>query len=472
MNLFRRIFLTFFFVIIGSLLVAGLSFRAVREGISENRFKQQRAFEIGLLNSAVAVFQARGAAGVRETLQDWHNTPSFHNILIVAGDRHEELFNRPIETAQIVAARKFAAREPETRVVRVVYDHLGEEYIFMLRNWYSNQAPPQSSLMTIPGLELSPVWHELIILLFIVCVGLLLSYILANNISRPIKILGRGMDDLAEGCLDTRIAHRLTHRRDELAHLAEQFDKMAADLQRLVEKERHLLHHVSHEMRSPLARMQALMALMQVQPEKQAYNMQRLEAELTRMDGLVGELLTLSRLEAAHIEMEKQPLDLIPFLEQLVCDCRVIAAEKGQEISFEAHTADGRAIMAANENYLYRSFDNIIRNAVAYSPDGSRIRVVLHGGKHHYRVEISDNGPGVAEHELPHIFTAFYRAESGACKPGTGLGLPIARHVAEKHGGTLTAENGESGGLKLTFTLPALSDAAAEGQGLPERIVP
>lgn len=459
MNLFQRIFLTFFFVILSSLLIVGLSYRVVQEKIAENRFKQQRSFEVGLLHTAISVFQARGLNGMREALQDWHNTPSFHNILIIAGDSKEDIFNRQIDPIQLAQARKFAARHPETRLVRIIYDNLGEEYIFMLRDWPVTTAPRPSPL-SIPGLDLPPVWHELIVLMFIIIVGLMLSYILANNISQPIKTLGQGMDGLANGLLDTRIAHRLSHRKDELATLAVQFDSMAVQLQQLVEKEKHLLHHVSHEMRSPLARMQAMLALMQTRPEKQAHNMQRLETELTRMDGLIDELLTLSRLEARHIEMEKNPIDLIGLLEQILEDSRLVAGQNQQEIHF-THPNIDQAIIEGNENYLYRAFDNIIRNGMAYSPSGSRIDIHLSQENNHYLIAISDNGPGVAEHQLPHIFTAFYRADSGTHKKGTGLGLAIARHVAGKHNGSLQAHNAPSGGLVLSFRLPVLPHETA-----------
>ena len=191
-------------------------------------------------------------------------------------------------------------------------------------------------------------------------IGLLLAYILANNISKPINILERGMNRLAGGDLETRIAHQLVGRRDELANLAVQFDSMAGQLQKLVEKERHLLHHVSHEMRSPLARMQALLALMQLQPQKQEQNMQRLESELGRMDTLVGELLTLSRLETAHAGMEKDSLKLVPFLENLVEDSRAVASQNRQTIELHYKPSDAGALVSAHEGYLYRAFDNVL----------------------------------------------------------------------------------------------------------------
>ena len=466
MKLFQRIFLTFFFVIIAAIFVASFSFWLVQDRVAESRFKQQRAFETGLLNSTVTVFQTRGLSGVRETLQDWNNTPTFDNILVISGDSKTDIFQRQVEPARILAARKFAAEYPNTRAVRVAYDPLGEEYIFMLADWDKQQPTRLPSPLMIPGVEMAPVWHELIILSFIIIVGLLLAYILARNISQPIRTLERGMSRLAEGDLETRISHQLLGRRDELAKLAVQFDYMAGRLQKLVERERHLLHHVSHEMRSPLARMQALLALLQVQPHKQEQNIKRLESELTRMDKLVGELLTLSRLETANVEMEKDPLKLVPFLENLVEDCRAIAVQNNQQIDFTYDPEDAEATVSANEGYLYRAFDNVLRNAMAYSPEGSKIHIRLSGHKHHWHIDIADNGPGVDERQLPHIFTAFYRADSGAHKPGTGLGLAIARHVIGKHNGRISAANVQPNGLNIHFELPELT---AKQQKLEEK---
>lgn len=462
MKLFQRIFLTFFVVIIGGIMVASFSFWLVQDTVAESRFRQQRAFETGLLNSAVTVFQTRGLPGVRETLQDWNNTPTFDNILVIAGDSKTDVFKRDIDPVHIFSARKFAARHPETRLVRIAYDRLGEEYIFMLRDWDKQQASRPPPPLMIPGVEMAPVWHEFVILSFVVVIGLLLAYILANNISKPINILERGMNRLAGGDLETRIAHQLVGRRDELANLAVQFDSMAGQLQKLVEKERHLLHHVSHEMRSPLARMQALLALMQLQPQKQEQNMQRLESELGRMDTLVGELLTLSRLETAHAGMEKDPLKLVPFLENLVEDSRAVASQNRQTIELHYKPSDAGALVSAHEGYLYRAFDNVLRNAMAYSPLGGTIRVNLSSQRQNWVVDIVDNGPGVDEQQLPHIFTAFYRADSGAHKQGTGLGLAIARHVIGQHCGKVMAYNVQPQGLNIRFELPKLKPGAAK----------
>lgn len=454
MKLFQRIFLTFFLIIFCAIFVLSGLFWFVQNNMAENRFNQQRNFDISLMNSAVSAFNTRGLASAREVLQDWRNTPTFDNILVISGDSKTDIFQRPVDEREVLEARKFAASHQNAEVVRLVYDRLGEEYVFMLRNWNNHQLPHPPSPLTIPGLEISPLWHELIILSVITALGLLLAYILANNISKPIHILERGMNRLAAGELETRVSHQLAERRDELSNLGRQFDSMADKLQKLVEKERHLLHHVSHEMRSPLARMQALLALMQVQPEKQAQNIQRLELELLRMDGLVDELLTLSRLETANAEMEKDPLKLVPFLKNLIDDSQTLASANEQHIDFEYKSSDEDATILANESYLYRAFDNVLRNAMAYSPSGSRVLVRLSGLKGQWIVDITDNGPGVDEHQLPHIFTAFYRADSGAHKQGTGLGLAIARHVVSKHDGRIMAANVVPNGLNIHFEFP------------------
>ncbi len=454
MKLFQRIFATFCVVIICAIFVASFSFWLVQNTVAETRFKQMRSFEASLLRSTVAVFHMRGDAGVREQLQEWSNNPGSENLYVIRGDDRTDILMRPVPLATIQAAQEYALANPEAPLVQIAYNRLGEEYLFFVRDWDKEQVPRPPSPFLIPGLSAAPIWHEFIILSFIVVVGLLTAYILASNITQPIRLLARGMNRLAGGDLETRVSHQLAERRDELYLLAVQFDSMAAKLQKLVAKERHLLHHVSHEMRSPLARMQAILGLIQVQPQKQEQHLQRLESELARMDGLVGELLTLSRLETANVEMEKEPLALVPFLHQLVDDSQAVAEKHGHVLDWRCDIPD-TAMVDANESYLYRAFDNVLRNAMAYSPAGSHIRIHLHeAGRQDWQIDISDNGPGVDPAQLPHIFTAFYRADSSAHTSGTGLGLALTKHIIDRHQGRIMAENLPQGGLNVRFVLP------------------
>ena len=455
MKLFQRIFATFCAVIICAIFVASFSFWLVQNTLAENQFNQRRTIETTLMGSMVSAFRSRGDSGAREILNEWKDNPVSDAVFVILDDDNKDILDRDIDEQTIKRARAFAINNPNSDLARIEYGRFGEEYLFFIRDWDNQQAKRLPSPLFIPGLPLAPIWHEFIILSFIIIVGLLMAYILTNNITKPIRILGNGMDRLARGELQTRISQQVDDRDDELSHLAVQFDKMAAQLEKLVAKERHLLHHVSHEMRSPLARMQAIVGLIQAQPQKQEQYLKRLEGELTRMDTLVGELLTLSRLETSNVPLEKESLALVPFLTNLVEDCQAIAQQNKQTVSLhiDAKVPQTATIMA-NESYLYRAFDNVIRNAMNYSPEGSTISVNIKQDSKHWLIDVTDNGPGVDELQLPHIFTAFYRADSSASKPGTGLGLALTQHIMEQHCGKIIAENVKPNGLRMHFVLP------------------
>lgn len=456
MKLFQRIFATFCAVFICAIFVASFSFWLVQNTHAENHRNQQRMIEEMLLESVVSSFRLRGEAGAREVLLNWHGQPHNNPIIVIAGDGKQDILGRVISAKRIEQAKSYTLQNPNDESIRIEFDRLGEEYLFFIRDWDKKEAKRLSSPLYIPGLPLEPIWHELIILSFIFAVGLLLAYILANNITKPIRILGQGMSNLAAGDFETRISPQMTDRQDELSHLAGQFDKMAQQLKKLVEKERHLLHHVSHEMRSPLARIQAIIGLIHAQPHKQEQYLQRLENELERMDTLVGELLTLSRLESSNQPVEKEPLKLFPFLQQLVEDSQSVAQHNQQKVEFCGQEKCKQAVIMANESYLYRAIDNVIRNAMKYSPEGAKITIYFFEDPDHWVIDVIDNGKGVDEHQLPHIFTAFYRADSSANKVGTGLGLAITRHVMEQHGGHVFAENIQPNGLKVRFVFPKI----------------
>ena len=455
MKLFQRIFATFCAVIVCAIFVASFSFWLVQNTLAENQFNQRRTIETTLMSSIISAFNSRGDSGAREILSEWKNNPVSNAVYVITGDDKKDILGRNIDSLSIERARIFAINNPESDLAHIEYDRFGEEYLFFIKGWDNHQAQRLPSPLFIPGLPLSPIWHEFIILSFIIIVGLLMAYILANNITKPIKILGGGMDRVANGELETRISQQVDDRDDELSHLAVQFDKMAEKLEKLVAKERHLLHHVSHEMRSPLARMQAIVGLIQSQPQKQEQYLKRLEGELVRMDTLVGELLTLSRLETSNIPLEKENLKLVPFLTNLIEDNQSIAHQNNQSVTLSIDPKiPENAVISANEVYLYRASDNVIRNAINYSPEGSTIQAHIGQDGKHWIIDVTDNGPGVDEMQLPHIFTAFYRADSSAHKPGTGLGLALTQHIMEQHCGKIIAENIKPNGLRMRFILP------------------
>lgn len=454
MKLFQRIFATFCMVIICAIFVASFSFWLVQTQLAENQSKHQRDMEISLLRDVVNSLAVGGELSVRNRLEMLRKESAAQNIIVITGDSKQDILSRPVPAEEVEHAYNFALKNPNSKLVTLRYDPFGEEYLFFIRNFDRTQLERMPSPFMIPGLPLAPIWHEMIILLSLVAIGLLLAYLLASNITKPISILEQGINRLAAGELNARVSQQLLDRKDELANLGVQFDRMAHQLEQLLEKERHLLHHVSHEMRSPLARIQAIVGLLQARPEKQSEYIARLESELSRMDTLVGELLTLSRLETANIPMERENLQIVPFVKQIVEDSQAVAEKKNHTVQLDVKNIHPEARFEANESYLYRALDNVIRNAMNYSPEGSTIQVSMYEDRKNLHIEIVDNGNGVKPEQLPHIFTAFYRADSSANTTGTGLGLALTKHIVEQHHGKIIAENMQPNGLKMHFILP------------------
>src|SRR5574343_486309 len=289
---------------------------------------------------------------------------------------------------------------------------------------------------------------------FPVIAGLLASILCAAGVAwyfaRPIRQLRSGFDRAADGDLEARIAPGMKGRRDELADLGRDFDRMAERLQNLVDGQQRLLHDVSHEMRSPLARLQAAIGLARQQPARMDDCLQRVERESERMNQLVGQLLTLSRLEAGVTEATES-IDMAELLAGIVEDARFEA--EARHVAIDFRTGD-MAEIRANSELLHRAIENVLRNALRYSPEGGRVAVTAGKAGEMFCLRIEDQGPGVEAHELEAIFKPFFRG--GASRPGDGhgLGLAIARRVMQAIKGRIYASRGERGGLVVVMEMP------------------
>lgn len=280
--------------------------------------------------------------------------------------------------------------------------------------------------------------------------------LLAWHFTRRIRILQRGFDGLSAGRLDTRIGDAMAGS-DELARLGCDFDRMAARLEGVVEAQRRLLHDVSHELRSPLARLQAAIELTRQQPERAAEFLARVERDGQRIDALVGEILTLSRLDSGQGLGAVEPVDLGELLAGVVDDARFeAAAGGGPEIALAV--ADPAPVVAGRPELLQRAVENVVRNALRHGrpPAGGagRVTVTARQTAEAVEIEVADAGPGVFDADLARLFEPFFRA-GGADPQGSGLGLAIARRVVEAHGGRISAVNRPGGGLGVTIRLPA-----------------
>jgi len=283
-------------------------------------------------------------------------------------------------------------------------------------------------------------------------VSLGFAALLAWYFAQPIRTLRRAFEATAGGRLETRIGTGMGTRRDELADLGSDFDRMAERLQQLIDGQRRLLHDVSHELRSPLARLQAAADLMRQQPERAPEFAGRIEHDVARMDRLVGELLALARLDAGINDAAREAVDLGELVERIAEDARLEAEFLGCRL--DVHR-DGAVTVDGDPELLHRAIENVLRNALRHSPRGGTVSLAVRRQGGQARVVVADEGSGVPADELDAIFAPFFRAANAEPFAGHGLGLAITRSVAELHGGTAAARNLPGGGFVVTLSLPA-----------------
>jgi two-component system sensor histidine kinase CpxA len=289
--------------------------------------------------------------------------------------------------------------------------------------------------------------------LFLVVGGL--SFWLARYLSSPVAPLRSATRRLSGGDLSARVGGKVAGRKDEIGELARDFDAMAERIEGLVGSQHRLLRDVSHELRSPLARLAVALELARGRAgEAAAGPLDRIELEAARLDELIGQLLLLERLEAAHPEGDAVKIDLGALLSEVVADAGFEAAAGGTEVRLDP---GGGGRISGRPELLRSAFDNVIRNAVQHAEPGSVVEVGLTTVGDGVTVVIRDHGDGLDEAELERIFEPFYRVDESRQRAsgGVGLGLSIARRAVQAHGGSMAARNHEDGGLEIVVRLPS-----------------
>ena len=284
-----------------------------------------------------------------------------------------------------------------------------------------------------------------------VLASLLFAALLAWYFARPIRSLRLAFEAASHGDLAPRFAH-VGIGGDELSDLGRDFDRMTARLRSLMDGQTRLLHDVSHELRSPLARLQAAIGLAHQKPERMAASLERIERESIRMDKLVGELLTLSRLEAGALAANRQEVDMAELMEHIVADAQFEAAAQGRSV---VQQGEADVTLLGEPDLLARAIENVVRNAIKHSPEDGMILVEVRTAGARLYVRVLDRGPGVAPADLATIFQPFFRSsDTEKDVDGHGLGLAIAQQVVQQHGGTIAASNRADGGLCVEIVLP------------------
>ncbi|MGZ8432620.1 MAG: ATP-binding protein [Candidatus Deferrimicrobiaceae bacterium] len=286
----------------------------------------------------------------------------------------------------------------------------------------------------------------------------LISYFLARSLSAPLRTLRDATQQLASGDLSVRVGPSLEASRDETAELGRDIDRMAERIGDLLASQRRLLRDISHELRSPLARLNVALGLARRKAGADAQgSLDRIEREAERLNDLIGELLTLAQLERDTRGIERIPVDL-----------QILVGKIVEDADFEANVVNRRVRVVQNEpvtvtgvpELLRRAIENVVRNGVRFTSEDSAVEVRLSRSEgisgSVARISVRDHGPGVPEESLAKLFEPFYRVTDARDRQsgGTGIGLAITQRAIKLHGGTVRAFNTPGGGMDVVLELP------------------
>jgi two-component system OmpR family sensor kinase len=455
-----RLFWKFFFFIwlaqLTSIWGVGSAIWLIRHNENQNL--------VGVDTSRPASYFVEAAAstlqyGGMEALKNLLKTESRRHVYAI-DEAGQDILDRAVDPAMLESVKlaiKDAAPSQTIRQVSIsgrTYLLFVPEMVGASTGFFQNRFASNASNAT---RRLQPHLYPVVPVVSGTLASLIFAYLLAWYFSKPIRNLRAAIESVADGNLNVALISTMGKRRDDLADLGRDFDYMADKLRGSIESQRRLLHDISHELRSPLARLQAAIGLLRQQPDNPEFSMERIERECVRMDRLVGELLTLSKLDAGATGSTQQTVSLKELLDDIVADARFEAKAQGKDVTVSCQC---NAIIQGNIELLHHAIENVVRNAVKYAPIGSSVKIETWENPEHgkLRIAVLDEGPGVPESEMALIFEPFYRGNASEMRPdGHGLGLAIAYRAIKAHGGNISASNREAGGLRVEMTLPMLS---------------
>lgn len=281
---------------------------------------------------------------------------------------------------------------------------------------------------------------------------------LARYLVRPIERLKDATEAYAGGDLSRRVGPSLGRRRDEIVDLAHAFDRMAVRLDALMNSQKQLLTDVSHELRTPLARLQAALGLARQRAGDSAQpELDRIDREAERLNELIGQLLSLARLESGVQAPKMEPVDFNELLQTVTADAALEAHARHREVSLEA--PPDPVMVHGNPALLHSAVENIVRNALRYTAEHTTVTLRMERSSDNndgISLSIRDHGPGVPEDMLPRLFEPFVRVghDRDRGSGGHGLGLAIAERAVRLHCGDISARNEPGGGLTVSIWLP------------------
>lgn len=452
-RLFWKFFLFFFIAQLTTALAVG-AFIQFNANTKANKERIDLSpVSHSLVEAAESTLRFGGIDGLRQLLLLWESQRLRHHVYVI-DQNNRDLLGRSIAPKLINKAVKSARKSRHESVEKVTIG--GESYIIFV----GIKRPERSGSRLErhpPPENLNPLWRTMTsfplkALMIAAIASALFAAMLAWYFSKPIDRLRCAFTRAAKGDLQFSVASEMGSRSDELSDLGHHFDDMTKRLNALMQGQSRLLHHVSHELRSPLARMQMALGLATQTPSKAASALARIELEAGRMDKLVGELLELSRFESGMVALNKESFSFNALIDSIIEDATFEMSDKNIQIIADVKgviTFDGQL------DLLHRAIENVVRNAVKYGPNDSVVNIDVVTERQQLLLRITDQGTGVLETELEDIFKPFIRGYSGSQVEGHGVGLAIAKQVVEAHGGSIEARNKKPYGFCITLLFPS-----------------
>jgi two-component system sensor histidine kinase CpxA len=449
-RLFWKIFLSFWLtLIIFSALVmfaasSYLEHTRTQQDIGSMRIRLSEYF-----NQGQAAAKQKGIEGLKEWLENLDRSEAIPIFLV--DEAGQDVLEREIPA--YVIARLDRRREHAERMERKGQPHLQP---IRLADGSAYRMVPDFQSITLRRVLQRPRVIALPVAVAAL-VSALICLLLSRYLTFPLERLRRATQHIAAGDLTQRVAPSMGTRRDEIADLAGAFDKMAERLEKVFGAQRQLLSDASHELRSPLARLQVALGLARQRSNGQAEKeLDRIETEIERLNELIGQLLELSRLEAgedAAAYIEK--VDVCELLEGLADDAQFEAESRACQVKLKNAFP---ASVKANTRLLHSAIENVVRNAIKYTKPDTAVEISMladAGNPDSIIIQVRDHGPGVPEKMLPHLFEPFVRVEEArdSLSGGHGLGLAIADRVIRSYSGEIVAKNEPDGGLSILICL-------------------
>ena len=456
-SIFLKIFLWFWL----TMVLIALAFAVVLNLESEaNPSRQSLTGDAVALYAASAaeVFEARGAQAAEDFLRRLNESSHIRAVLL-AGDSQRlagelekpdpELLTQATSTGQT----QIEMRGSFAYAVAMAESASGKRYVL------AAELPRRA-----PGIFRGSVRQQLLRWTLAVLISGLVCYALTRYLTYPMLRLRSAAGSIAAGDFAARAAPRLASRRDEMGELVRDFNQMAERIQRLMDAQQQLLRDISHELRSPLARLNVALALARKWAGEQATSaLDRIEQESERLNEMIGRLLTLARVKSLVDPPQHASVSLRGLLDQIAQDAGFEASAKHCRVCVDG--AEDCEVLGSHE-LLHSAIENVVRNAVRHTPPNTDVQIELKCDGGLSRIVVRDHGPGVPDAELSKIFHPFYRLSDSRehRSGGTGIGLAITQEVARLHGGSVSARNAQPRGLIVEVELPCAGASHSTGQ--------